>query len=108
MGKYDLALGDFNYCLELDPDWAWAFAERGQVYILQGQFDKAIDDFSKAIEYNPEYIPSYLHRADAYQKKGDNKRAKADYKLLMHMKLSPDLRKQVQDRLRKLGGFWGF
>jgi tetratricopeptide (TPR) repeat protein len=108
MGKYDLALADFNRCLELDPDWSWAFAERGQVYLLQNQLDKAIEDFTKAIKYNPNYSISYFRRAEAYEKKGDKKLAKVDYKLLMQMKLSQNSRKQVQERLRKLGGFWGF
>lgn len=64
--EFDSALADFNRCLELDPDWAWALTARGRTYIYMGEYKKAIADCNMAIKYQPNYRYSYIIRDHAY------------------------------------------
>lgn len=51
-GKYDLALADFSRAIELNSDYAMAYANRGVVYHEMGDYQSALPDFDKAIELN--------------------------------------------------------
>ena len=78
-GKPDLAIADFTKAIELYADYAWAYAERGNVYRERGDFDQAIADFTKAIEIYPEYSWAYRQRSLAYRLSGKYDNAAADY-----------------------------
>jgi len=106
MQKYDLALADFDRCLQLDPDWAWAFAARGEAYLRMGRLDQAITDCRMAIQYQPEYIAGYYTRGLAYQEKGDTKRARADFETVVQLSPSPRVRELVTQRIKKLPKNW--
>ena len=45
---------DFNKVIEIDPEDAWAYANRGGVNQKLGKYFDAIYDFTRAIEINPE------------------------------------------------------
>jgi tetratricopeptide (TPR) repeat protein len=66
MKEYSLALTDLNRSLELDPDWAWAFAARGTVFLKLEQYEQAIVDCMDAIKYHPTYLNSYITLGLAY------------------------------------------
>ena len=70
--NYDKAISYFNKAIELDPNNAVAYHNRGLVYFKIASyfntepFYKAISDFSKAIELDPNYVDAYYNRGLAY------------------------------------------
>jgi tetratricopeptide (TPR) repeat protein len=58
---------------------AWAYTNRGDVYLVTGDSDRAIADYDQAIRLDPKYAVAYNNRGSAYQDKGDNDRAIADH-----------------------------
>jgi regulator of sirC expression with transglutaminase-like and TPR domain len=42
-----------NQAIELDPEYTYAFNNRGLAYAKLKQFEKAIQDYDQAIELNP-------------------------------------------------------
>lgn len=68
MKEYQLALADFDQCLVLDPDWAWALDARPKVHLTMGSLDRAVADCDEAIRYQPGYVASYLTRAGLPEK----------------------------------------
>src|SRR5947208_7400131 len=49
MGRYQEALADLNYAIELDQESDWKFSERGDIYFLLGRNQEALADFDHAI-----------------------------------------------------------
>ena len=62
---------DFNKVIELQPDYAGAFNNRGVAYGKKSEFDNAIKDFDKAIQLQSDYVEAYYNRGNAYDKKGE-------------------------------------
>ncbi|AKV66371.1 tetratricopeptide repeat protein [Microcystis panniformis] len=50
MQKYELALADYSKAIELNPNYAYAYINRGVVYALTRDFPKALADAEKASE----------------------------------------------------------
>jgi S1-C subfamily serine protease/Flp pilus assembly protein TadD len=73
------AISDFDQALQLDPNYARAWAWRGIVNGGMDNFDQAISDLSRAIRIDPKLGFAYKRRGDAYDLKGDYDRAIADY-----------------------------
>ena len=59
------AIADFNKAIQLDPNLAGAYNNRGVVYSETGKYKPAIADFNKAIQLDP-------NLADAYNKSWEN------------------------------------
>jgi tetratricopeptide (TPR) repeat protein len=78
-GKIDLALNDFNKAIEINPQYAFAYAWRGYIFGKMGKGDSAIADYSKAIEIDPYYAYAYHCRGLEYAKKKQFDIAIADY-----------------------------
>ena len=65
-GKYKEAIDALNKAIEIDPNCAGAYFNRGLAYGKLGRSEKAIEDFSEAIKLNPNYAYAYYNRAAAY------------------------------------------
>ena len=76
---FDRAIIDFSKAIELDPDYEFAWLERGKEYLLAHDFDNAVSDFSKAIELDPTDFTLWGIQAEAYQRKGDPIEAIVDF-----------------------------
>ena len=48
-GHIDQAIGYFSRAIELNPQFAVAYNDRGVAYIMQGEYDRAIADYDAAI-----------------------------------------------------------
>lgn len=73
-GKYGLAIDDFSKTVELTPDDAMAYNNRGLAYARgKKQFDLAIEDFSKVIELAPDFAEAYDNRGIAHRMKSNDK-----------------------------------
>ncbi|MDH3582561.1 MAG: tetratricopeptide repeat protein, partial [Hyphomicrobiales bacterium] len=86
-GKLDLAIADYSRAIEIDPDYAAAYKNRGIVYQHRGiadrrsrQLDLAIADYKKVIEIDPEDALAFNNLARLlatvpYSYKRDGKKA---------------------------------
>jgi tetratricopeptide (TPR) repeat protein len=69
-GNYDQAIAHFNKALEINPEYAEAFNNRGVAYAKgKGQYDKAISDYTKALEISPRLAGAHNNRGIAYGEK---------------------------------------
>ena len=73
-GNYDKAIEYFTMAIELTPNNAIAYHNRGLAYLKTGSkytpegkasLEKAISDYSKAVELKPDYVEAYYHRGVA-------------------------------------------
>lgn len=64
--QYDLALKEFNLAIQIDPDYAEAIKNRGNVYFFQNKFEAALKEYLKAISVDPGYWNAYNNAANAY------------------------------------------
>jgi tetratricopeptide (TPR) repeat protein len=53
LGKLDEAHGDYSRAIELDPSFAAAYANRGNVRIVRNDVNGAMADFRKALALDP-------------------------------------------------------
>jgi tetratricopeptide (TPR) repeat protein len=68
--EYDRAIADYTTAIELKPDYAEAYNDRGFAYYLKGDGEHAIADFTRAIELRPNYPKAYNSRGVAYMSHG--------------------------------------
>ena len=83
-----LPITDYTIAIELNPDAAQVYYNRGVAYYKKGDYDRAIADNAKAIELNPGYAKAYGNRGVAFHTKGDYDRAILDY--VKVIELDPD------------------
>jgi len=50
LGKCDLAIADYNKAMELGPDLAYAYNNRGLIRKMKGEKEKAIQDIERVLE----------------------------------------------------------
>ncbi len=75
IGKYDLALADFNKAIGTDAKYAEAYNSRGQLYAMRGDFAGALADFLKVIELNPRFDEAHNNIGIIYLIKKDKEKA---------------------------------
>jgi Flp pilus assembly protein TadD len=70
MGSLDQAITDFNKAIELKPDYAKAYYNRGITNLLKGDAMVAVADFNKAIQLSNDakLIESARQRIEEVQK----------------------------------------
>ena len=86
----------FTKAIQLNPDDALAYYNRGVTYDELEQYDKAIDDYTKAIELNPDYAAAYFNRGLAYGKSEQYSKAMDDY--TKAIELNPDDADAINNR----------
>jgi tetratricopeptide (TPR) repeat protein len=73
------AVSDISQGIRLDPQRAYRWQERGEIYTRQGKYPQAIADITEAIRLDPTPRAFRFHsRAEAYRGLGDLTRAIAD------------------------------
>ena len=77
---------DLNKAIELKPDYAEAFFERGLSKDLANGREAALRDYNKAIELNPSFLEAYRTRAVLYLLDGKGALAIADYTKIIELK----------------------
>jgi tetratricopeptide (TPR) repeat protein len=82
------ALADFNRAVELDPDYVWAFASRGDTYRQMKQYDQALADLNQAVELNPGEYWAIGRRGRTYWEMGRYGKALAAIKCVFKLVLS--------------------
>ena len=79
MQESDKAIEDCSQAIQLNPNGADAFSNRGGAYRAKGQYDRAIEDLNQAIRLNPNLADAFYNRGIAYRRKGQYDRAIDDY-----------------------------
>ena len=96
IGQIDRAIKAYSDAIELKPDYAEAYNNRGGIYGKKGEFDCAIEDCNRAIQIRPDYAEAYNNRGNAYSKKGEYGHAITDYNRAIHFK--PDCAEAYNNR----------
>ncbi|MEN2370608.1 tetratricopeptide repeat protein, partial [Leuconostoc lactis] len=82
------AIADYSKAIELQPDYASAYYNRGTSFFALKDYEKAIADYSKAIELQPDYASAYNNRGNSFSALKDYEKAIADYSKAIE--LQPD------------------
>jgi tetratricopeptide (TPR) repeat protein len=89
--SYAAAINAYSHAIQLRPDFAEAYNDRGFAYYLSGDAERAIADLTRAIELRPNYPKAYNSRGVVYMSNGyGSSRAIADFDRAIALK--PDFR----------------
>lgn len=70
---------DHDKAMQLNPDSADVYCERGDVHYEMDEYDKAVADYSKAIELSPNNADAHYSRGCTYGEMGEHEKAIADF-----------------------------
>ena len=74
------SISDFNKAIEITPDKAMAYNDRGKSRENMGDFPGSIDDYSKAIELDQNLALAYVNRGKLRIKLNQKSEACMDFK----------------------------
>ena len=73
------AIEAYSHAIKLDPNYAYAYNNRGIAYAKVGKYNRAIEEYKTAIQLKPDYAHAYNNRAAAYTLTGEFDRSLKDY-----------------------------
>ncbi len=76
---YDGAIAIYNRAIELDPNNADFFNQRGRSYHQKQDYDRAIEDFNRSLDLDPNNANFLGVRGNSLRQKGDYGRAIEDF-----------------------------
>lgn len=85
VGDYTVAISLLDLLIEINPDSAIDYNNRGLMYFRNNQFAEAITDLDRAIELNPKLDSAYNNRANYHAAVGDLAAAIADYDVALDL-----------------------
>lgn len=94
---------DFSKAIDLNPNPANAYANRGSVYFNKGQWDRCISDCTKAIEINPNCVEAYFNRGLAYKEQGKKAEAIFDFEKVISLTHNPQWIQEARQLIEELG-----
>jgi len=87
-GQYQLAIDNYTKCIELKPDYAYAYNNRGLSYHSLKNYEDAIADYTRALRIDPDYYSAYYNRGRSYLELGNNEECIADN--IRAIRINPD------------------
>jgi len=60
--SYDAILKDYNKVVELDPEFYFAYFNRGYVKCIMGDYWGSVSDYEKALEFEPKFPEAYFNK----------------------------------------------
>jgi tetratricopeptide (TPR) repeat protein len=76
--EYDLILRDYETVITLNPEFVYAYFNRGNLLFVRKDYRSAITDYDRAIERNPDFGEAYFNRGLSRLSLGDTERGIAD------------------------------
>ena len=70
LGRVDEAISNYRHALELDPNYADAFANLGAALLARGKYDEAIEMCEKALRLRPDLAETHLNLGAALLAQG--------------------------------------
>ena len=77
--RYNEAISDFEKSLELQPDYADAYSDRGIAFAYLGDYTRAYKYCTKAIELSPQTPKFFDNRGKLFSAQGEHGKAVEDY-----------------------------
>jgi tetratricopeptide (TPR) repeat protein len=77
-GQYRDAIEQFTKAIEISPQLAQAYFQRGNAHEVLNEIDAALADYASAVAINPNLATVYVARANIYRARGDMQKAAAD------------------------------
>ena len=74
-GEYQQAIDCYNKAIELDPEDADTYNNKGIALKSLGEYQQAIDCYDKAIKLKPDDLKAYYNKGDALRELGDHQQA---------------------------------
>ncbi len=71
VGKYDMALEEFDKVIRLNPQYYLAWYNAGVAYQIQGDLEKARQAYEESLKINPAYFRSYYNAGIVYKRLGE-------------------------------------
>ena len=69
---YEVVMSDLNKTIELAPDFAYAYYNRGRLYFDLKDYSAALADYTKAINLYGDFAEAYFNRGLIYIFLGNN------------------------------------
>ena len=60
--ELDLIIRDYETVIQLNPDFVYAYFNRGNIRCLQKDYRTALNDYNEAIKRNPDFAEAYFNR----------------------------------------------
>jgi tetratricopeptide (TPR) repeat protein len=95
--QLELAVVDYTSTIELDPQYAKAYNNRGNAHALLGALEEALGDYDQALELDETLELTYFNRGLIHYRLRNYEASIAD--LEMYLELVPD----AEERARLLG-----
>ncbi|MFT4077940.1 tetratricopeptide repeat protein [Rhodomicrobium sp.] len=80
MKQLEDAAADFTKAVSLNPDYALAWNNRGNVFLEMNRPEDAFRDFDRAVALSPDFGAAYANRANASQKLNHQDAAEKDFR----------------------------
>ena len=100
--RYEEAIQEFNKAIELDPNLAEAYSNRGDAYLNLGQLALAIQDYTEAIRLDTQYVEAYNNRAWSYKLQGKKTEALADFRKFISLTNNPQWIEMAKQQIEEL------
>ena len=78
-GKHEEAIKHYDQAIDINPQFAEAYNNRGMTKNLFGRHEEAIADYDQAIRINPQFAKAYYNRGNTKDLLGRHEEAIADY-----------------------------
>lgn len=78
-GRYNQAVTELTYAIELEPKYAEAYIKRGRAKYHLARYQESIDDYTQTLSFNRYIADAYASRGDVYRALGDVQHAITDY-----------------------------
>jgi tetratricopeptide (TPR) repeat protein len=99
IGKYENAISDFTYWLQLEPDYYLNYIiynSRCWAYFKVGDYSNDLPDCHKALEIKPDFVSALDSRARVYKALDRIDDAIADFKQIIKLGTNPELTRQAE------------
>ena len=76
--EHEMIVRDYDMAIKLNPDFVFAYFNRGNLRCAQKDFRAAILDYTEAIRRDPDFAEAYFNRGLARLSQGDANRGIED------------------------------
>lgn len=107
-GNFQGAIEDYTRAIQLNPNDAIAYNNRGNAYLDLNSPQTAIADYNRAIQIDPNYASPYYNRGLAHAELGNTEVAIDDFDIAADLYLQQGSEEDYFDaieRINELGGF---